>query len=126
MKKLVLFCAVFTLFLIPEISLAAGEKFGEAADPKVPQVKLAEIMKNPAAYKNQEVVLEGNYAGHCCPTDFNYKEGVHGVECYYPGFNVPKTKAGRPVKIYATVRVRQQEDDKEPQVHLEAKGVQFK
>lgn len=105
---------------------AQKTEFGQPIPADGTEAKLADIMQNPAAYKNREVVLTGNYAGHCCPTDFNYKEGVYGVECYYPGFEVPETKLGRPVKIYGVVQVRQEEGAKEAQVHLEAKGVEFK
>lgn len=102
------------------------ELLGQPIPANATAAKLSDIMQNPAAFKNKEVVLTGNYAGHCCPDDFNYKEGVHAVECYYRGFKVPETKPGRSVKIYGVVQVKQEEGAKEPQVHLEAKGADFK
>lgn len=114
----------FALVLVA--GCAQKTELGQPIPGDAKSAKLADIMQNPAAYKNKEVMLTGNYAGHCCPTDFNYKEGVHAVECYYPGFKVPETKPGRPVKIYGVVQVRQEEGAKEAQVHVEAKGVEFK
>lgn len=135
---------------IPLVVIAMGmflsgcgkqERLGQPIPSDVPTAKLAQIMKNPAAYKDKEVVLQGNYAGHCCATDFIYKEGLNGAEVYYPGFSVPQGKSGRPVKIYSIVRVRgvvkeesektekgevENKESKEIQVYLEAKGVQFK
>jgi hypothetical protein len=118
--------AAFMAILLVAGCNKSPQQLGQAIPSDVPSATLAEIQKNAAAYKDKEVLLTGNYGGHCCPTDFNYKEGLNGVECYYPGFDVPETKVGRPVSIYAIVRVRQEEGAKEPQVHLEAKGVEFK
>lgn len=118
--------AAFVSAVVFVSGCAQKTELGQPIPSDATTAKLADIMQNPAAFKNMEVVLTGNYAGHCCPTDFNYKEGVYGVECYYPGFEVPETKLGRPVKIYGVVQVRQEEGAKEAQVHLEAKGVEFK
>lgn len=130
MKAKSIFITIAVAGIALALMFAAGcmqkTELGQPIPANATPAKLADIMENPVAYKGREVVLTGNYAGHCCPTDFNYKEGVHAVECYYPGFKVPETKPGRPVKIYGVVQVRQEEGAKEPQVHVEAKGVEFK
>lgn len=119
---------------------AKVERFGSAVPEGGSTVKLADVLERPDAYDGQAVVLEGTYAGHCCATDFNYKEGTDAVECYYPGFEVPERKAGRPVRIHATVRVKgggeagksaeEPSEDKagagEAHVALDAKGVEFR
>lgn len=63
------------------------EQYGQPFPDEVAVVKMEEILKNPQAHKDRGVVLEGNYGGHCCPTDFIYKEELEAVECYYPGLN---------------------------------------
>ena len=123
------------------LGLVAGcgkkELHGQPIPSDVPAVTLEQVMKDPTAFKDREVILQGNYGGHCCATDFNYKEGTNAAECYYPGFEVPHTQAGRPVKIHAVVRVRDKHEEAGkqvaegraetgPEVYLEAKGVQFK
>lgn len=123
------------------LGLAAGcgnkELYGQKIPSNVPAVTLEQVMHDPTAFKDREVILQGNYGGHCCATDFNYKEGTNAAECNYPGFDVPQMQTGRPVKIHAVVRVRDKHEEAGdqvaegrteigPEVYLEAKGVQFK
>lgn len=120
------------------ISVACGKKahFGQPLPSNVPVVKLADILKEPASYKNREVVLQGSYGSYCCASDFSYREGVEGIEVVPTGFESPKVDRGRTVRIYGIVRVGRkppQEDEEESKgknvqydVYIEAKGVQVK
>lgn len=110
-----------------------GETFGTTVPSGPATATLAEILKNPSTYDGREVVLQGTYAGHCCATDFNYKEGVDMVECYYPGFEVPKQRPGGPVRIQAKVVTKGagepeagEEGEATAHVMLQATGVEFK
>jgi hypothetical protein len=94
--------------------------YGEVISDKVAVVKLKEIVEHPGKYKDKEVVLEGNFAGSCCATDFNYKEGLEMIEVYPIGFPNPKLDRGKPIRVYGIVR------STEKMTYIEAKGVESK
>ncbi len=87
-------------------------------------VKLKDIMDNPKVYKNKEVVLEGNFGGICCASDFFYKEGVDSCEVYPKGIQAPKAAIGTPIRLKGTVKATQKGE--EYQVHIEATEVTLK
>jgi len=86
------------LLLILLVGHSQGEQMGEPLPEHIQVVKLKQILGNAQAYKDREVILEGNYGYYCCPSDFSYKEGLETVEVAPIGFNTPKAKPGRPVK----------------------------
>jgi hypothetical protein len=59
-----------------------GERgqLGRPIPSHVAVAKLGDILKDLAAYKDREVLLEGNYGSYCCPSDFSYKEGLEAIE----------------------------------------------
>lgn len=128
--------ALFTLLGVILLAGCSKAQFGQPIPAHVQAVKLADILKDPASYKDREVVLEGNYGYYCCPDDFSYREGLEGIEVAPVGFASPKAERGRPIRIYGVVRVGEkrreehEEEQKEEGEHhdffIEAKGVQFK
>ena len=134
-SRTALHAVLFVGLLSAAVAVGCGQTnlHGQPILSNVDQVTLAQVLKDPATFKDKEVVLQGNYGGHCCPTDFNYKEGTNAVECYYPGFDVPHSKPGRPVQIHAVVRMRDRHEEHAaegkaetgPEVYLDAKGVRF-
>lgn len=120
---------VFLAVILTFVGCRKGKsQYGQAIPDKVGVVKLKEITENPGQYKDKEVVLEGNFGGVCCATDFNYKEGLEMVEVYPKDFPNPKLDKGKPVRIYGIVRsiVKKGESGEEHQVYIEAKGVKAK
>lgn len=103
-------------------------RYGEAISKNVKVVKLKEIMKNLEGYKDHKVMLEGNFGGACCSTDFFYKEGLEMVEVYPKGFLNPKLKIGNPIRIYGIVKVIERKINlkKNYIIYLEAKGVEVR
>lgn len=119
-----------------------AKRYGAKIPNGLAVTKLAQIISKPAAFKDKEVLLAGNYGMYCCPTDFTYKEGVDGAEVSPKGFDAPKADRGKPMKLYAVVRLGRHEEGEENGVqrkgkgekneeapsgfYLEAKGVEFK
>lgn len=113
---------ILSLSLLTSLN-AFAEQFGQAIPKNATHIKLAEIMKTPAKYKGKEVVLQGNYGSMCCASDFNYKEGLDGVEVSPKGFEGwQNLKKGTPVKIYGVVDVIERGGG-EVIVHISAKGM---
>lgn len=105
---------------------AFADQMGQAIPKNTPTVKLAEILKTPAKFKEKEVVLQGNYGSKCCASDFNYKEGLDGIEVSPSGFdNWQSLKKGTPIKIYGVINVIERGGG-ESIVHVEAKGLETK
>lgn len=111
----------------------AKNQYGQTIPHQVKVIKLKDILEHSSDYKNKEVVLEGNYGGYCCASDFLYKEGVEGVEVYPQGFPTPKLVVGKPIKIYGIVRSmdkktepQEEKEDEHHEIHIEAKGVEVK
>lgn len=124
MKNFITTMAVaLTLFTA---SAAQAKQMGQAIPKNAQQVKLAEIIKTPAKYKGKEVVLQGNYGSKCCATDFNYKEGLDGIEISPEGFeewqNLTK---GTPIRVYGTINVIERGGG-ENIIHMTAKGLETK
>lgn len=116
---------IFSLSLLTSLGSFA-EPMGQAIPKSAQQVKLSEILKSPAKYKGKEVVLQGNYGSKCCATDFNYKEGLDGIEITPSGFdNWQNLKKGTPIKVYGVVNVIERGGG-EKIVHMEAKGMEKK
>lgn len=125
------------LLLITTLTLVGWgqgkSRYGEIIPDTVKVVKLKEILQNPKEYKDKEVVLEGNFGGVCCATDFKYKEGLDMVEVYPKGFSNPKLVIGKPIRLYGIVRsieksVKSEAETEEEhhEVYIEAKGVEVK
>jgi hypothetical protein len=116
---------ILSLSLLASFS-AFAQQMGQAIPKDAQQVKLSEILKSPAKYKGKEVVLQGNYGSKCCATDFNYKEGLDGIEITPSGFdNWQNLKKGTPIKVYGVVNVIERGGG-EKIVHMEAKGMETK
>ena len=96
-------------------------QYGERIPGDMPIVKLKDIASNAKAFKDKEVLLAGNYGGVCCPSDFTYKEGLEGVEVTPKGFASPNVDTGKPMRLYAVVRL-----GKQGEFFLEAKGVELR
>lgn len=123
--KNVINTVVLSFLLLSSFNVFA-EQMGQAVPKNIPQVKLAEILKTPTKYKGKEVVLQGNYGSKCCATDFNYKEGLDGIEVSPKGFdNWQSLKKGTPIKIYGVVNVIERGGG-ETIVHVDAKGLETK
>jgi hypothetical protein len=126
------------LTLAATLLAACGQKdqLGQPIPSSVGPVKLADILADPDAYKDEEVLLEGNYSSYCCASDFSYKEGLDAIEVAPAGFASPKAERGRPLRIYGVVRVGERAEEEEEAeseeeevhhgVYIEAKGVEFR
>lgn len=128
------------LFLAMTLALVGCGKgkvnYGEAIPNNIKVVKLEKILENSKEYKDKEVVLEGNFGGACCATDFNYKEGLDSVEVYPKGFPNPKLDRGKLIRVYGIVRSiekraeseegEEKKEEKHHEVYIEAKGVEVK
>lgn len=127
------------LLLITTLTLVGWgqgkSRYGEIIPDTVKVVKLKEVLENPKEYKDKAVVLDGNFGGVCCATDFKYKEGLDMVEVYPKGFSNPKLVMGKPIRLYGIVRSiekkteSKEEGEKEEEhheVYIEAKGVEVK
>jgi hypothetical protein len=112
--------------------------FGQPIPSRVPVAKLADILKDPASYKDREVLLEGTYGSYCCASDFSYREGLEGIVVAPSGFDSPKADRGHPIQIYGLVRLgktpeeqeggesEKEEEEFHHDAYIEAKGVQLK
>lgn len=128
------------LLLIMTLALVGWGKgktrYGEIIPDNVKVVKLKTILDNPKEYKDREVVLEGNFGGVCCATDFKYKEGLDMVEVYPKGFSNPKLVVGKLIRLYGIVRSieknvkseaeAEEKEEEHHEVYIEAKGVEVK
>jgi len=128
---------LFPIFLILSLMLFTGwgkKQAGESIPSNLPVTKLKDIAQNLQAYKDQEVVLDGNYGFYCCPDDFSYKEGLESVNISPSGFESPKGKLGQPVMIFGIVRMGKSDSlEREEEAgeghhdyYIEGKGVEFK
>lgn len=95
-------------------------QFGQAIPENVELVKLKQIMEEPATYNNKEVLLEGQFAGICCESDFFYKEDFETIELSPQGFPSPKLIVGTPIRAYGIARVSGD------RIRVEVKGVEVK
>lgn len=124
-----IFIVIFAITLVVTgiavglVEVEGKTKYGKPIPDNIKVVKLKEILKNPKEYKNKEIVLEGNFAGICCATDFNYKEGIEMLEVYPKGFPVPKLDKGKPIRVYGIVKTIEKEHI---EIYIEAKGVEVK
>lgn len=116
MKRLVIIAGGLVLAMVL-VGWGKQKQYGAPVDPNAPVVTLKEITKNPIVYKDQEVVLQGNYGFYCCPSDFSYKEGLEIVNVAPQGFDSPKLKTGQPIMLYGIVRT-----GKAPEEEAETKG----
>lgn len=123
MNKVILM-AMLSMLVISTAAYAKSSRFGEQIPDKIETVKLKNILEAPKEYKDKNVLLQGNFGGLCCATDFNYKEGLESIEVHPKGFDAPKLKVGTPVNIHGTVKVIEKADGNE--VHIEAKGMETK
>lgn len=116
---------IATLSLLLSTAAFAGQ-IGQPIPKDASTVKLAEILKTPAKYKGKELVLQGNYGSMCCASDFNYKEGLDGIEISPNGFeDWKKIKKGAPIKVYGKINVIERSGG-ETIVQMEAKGMETK
>jgi hypothetical protein len=106
--------------------MAFAGQMGQPIPKDASTVKLAEILKTPDKYKGKEVVLQGNYGSMCCATDFNYKEGLDGIEISAGDFDDwKKIKKGAPIRVYGKINVIERSGG-ETIVGMEAKGLETK
>jgi hypothetical protein len=97
-----------------------GTQFGQKIPANLQVVKLEQIVSDPFSYDQKEVILEGNFAGICCESDFFYKEGLETVEISPQGFPSPKLTVGTPVRIHGIVKTSSD------RIRIEARGVEVK
>lgn len=83
------------------------ETIGQPIDPQAKVVRLQEVLSNPQAYDGQTLVIEGNFSGACCASDFIFKDGVASTEVLVSKeCPMPSTKAGSRMKVWGTVSVK--------------------
>lgn len=108
-------------------SLRAGERVGEAIDAKAPKITLAELLAKPDDYAGKAVVLEGNFGGKCCESDFFFKDKVDMIEVTPPAGDAKMSfKVGAPIRLYGNVDVRPGSGSDESTVTVAAKGIEAK
>jgi uncharacterized protein YdeI (BOF family) len=117
-------CAVF--MMTGAQLVRAGERFGEAIDPKAPKITLAELLAKPADYSGKAVVMEGNFGGKCCEADFFFKDKTDMIEVTPPAGQekAMSFKVGAPIRLYGNVNVRQESGTEEATVTVAAKGIE--
>lgn len=83
------------------------ETIGQPIDSLAKVVRLQEVLSNPQAYDGQTLVIEGNFSGVCCASDFIFKDGVASTEVLVSKeCPMPSTKAGSRMKVWGTVLVK--------------------
>ncbi len=83
------------------------ETIGQPIDPQAKVVRLQEVLSNPQAYDGQTLVIEGNFSGVCCASDFIYKDGLASTEVLVSKeCPMPEAKAGSRMKVLGTVLVK--------------------
>jgi len=130
---------ILVLLLTVSPAMAKTKKFGKGVPEKAPITKLSEIVKDPQKFKDQEVVLQGNFINICCATDFVYREGLESIEIFPQDFPIPKLDKGKPIKIWGVVRIMEKESDEntvkgdsvqaeasEPIIYVDALGMEAK
>lgn len=126
-RKLV--TALMAAFVVYTGSTAAAgtQRYGDPIDPKAPRVTLANLMAKPDAYAGQYVVVNGNFAGKCCGSDFFFKDKLDMIEVTPPGNGKQcmLLKAGTPISLYGRVNVIQRENEA-PIVSMEGKTVEVR
>ncbi len=95
------------LILILLISLPASSAGYPGIPSEIEETKLSDIAANPAAYDGQNVLLIGTIANICPTSGCHFVLQASGQVIYvYPsGFKLPKLKKGRPVKVYARIKM---------------------
>ena len=106
---------------------AGPQRYGDAIDPKAPKVTLANLLAQPDAYAGKYVVVNGNFAGKCCGSDFYFKDKLDMIEVTPPGNGEQcmLLKAGTPISLYGRVNVIQRENEA-PIVSMEGKAVEVR
>ncbi len=110
----------------------SGTRFGEAADPNVPKVALADLIAHPDQYEGKLVVVEGEYGGKCAGDDgdFYFKNRFDMIEAEPPTLKVlDELQKGMAVRLYGVVKVRRRtaepgQPPREADVRIGARGIE--
>lgn len=106
------------------------ETIGQPIDPQAKVVRLQEVLKSPQIYDGQTLVIEGNFSGACCASDFIFKDGVASTEVFISKeCPMPSgTKVGSRMRVYGTVAVKEEQAEGNESansfVAIQAKGME--
>lgn len=133
------------LFLAVILAIAGCGKnkaqYGEAFPANVAPVALKDIVANPEAFKDKEVLVDVNYGNYCCESDFVCKQGLEAMEVYPAGFPTPKLDKGTPIRVFGYVRDiakkpqtaqegeekgEEGEEEGHHEIYIEAKGMEVR
>lgn len=82
-------------------------KIGALVPVNIPITQLAALLKDPLAYQDKEVLLEGT-VGYFCSSgcEFTYQEGVNSINVFsdFGAKILPLLKEKRPVRVYGKVK----------------------
>ena len=117
------------LFLVLGLLVACGSdtapRFGDAIDRTAPEVSLAQLVAQPAAYEGKTVTVNGTYAGACGDGDFYFKDKVNVIEADPPEASdmIARIEKGTLIRLHGIVKVHRSTTS-EPTIHLVAKAVE--
>ena len=118
------------LFLVLGLLVACGRnttppRFGAAIDKTAPEVSLAQLVAQPAAYEGKTVTVNGTYAGACGDGDFYFKDKFNVIEADPPEASdmMGRIQKGTPIRLHGVVKVHRS-TTREPTIHLVAKAVE--
>ena len=86
---------------------ASANKVGEPISATAPVVALADVMKNPAAYKGKSFVTSGTVTAVCqemgCWMEIKDANSEAHIKMAGEKFSVPKTSAGHQARVQGTL-----------------------
>ena len=81
-----------------------GVRLGVDIPEGSPVVKLSDVLSDPGAFNDTQVVLKGVVAGQCSSLcHFTFQDGVHSVAVYPQGFTFPRLGRGKNVTLYVQI-----------------------
>ena len=91
----------------PAATAASANKVGEPISATAPVVALADVMKNPAAYKGKSFVTSGTVTAVCqemgCWMEIKDADTEAHIKMAGEKFSVPKTSAGHTARVQGTI-----------------------
>lgn len=91
----------------PAAAAASANKVGEPINASAPVVALADVMKDPAAYKGKSFVTSGTVTAVCqemgCWMEIKDATSEAHIKMAGEKFFVPKTSAGHKARVQGTI-----------------------